>query len=188
MTGMAGTLSYGLSLRDASLVIIFFNILCFIPTSYLATLGGKTGLRQMVQSRYTFGLYGNTVIVLLNMAGVVGFIVISAIISGQTLSAVSGGSLSLSAGIVITGLLGLLVSFFGYRMIHIYNRYSWIVILVAIVIAVGFGGKHLHQQVPQPAAGAPLVLDFGCLIAGFSLSLAGLMSDYTVYYRPGLPG
>jgi len=122
------------------------------------------------------------------MAGVVGFLVVSAIISGQTLSAVSGGSLSLSAGIVLTGLLGLLVSFFGYRVIHFYNRYSWAVILVAIVIVVGCGGKHLHQQVSEPAAGAPVVLNFGCIIAGFSLSLAGLMSDYTVYYRPDLPG
>jgi len=122
------------------------------------------------------------------MAGVVGFIVISCIISGQTLSSVSSGNLSLSAGIVITGLLGLLVSFFGYRFIHFYNRYSWAVILIAIVITVGCGGKHLHQQVPEPSAGAPLVLNFGCLIAGFSLSLAGLMSDYTVYYRPDLPG
>lgn len=188
VTGMTATLSYGLSLRDASLVIVFFNILCFLPTAYLATLGGKTGLRQMVQSRYSFGLYGNILIVLLNMASIVGFLVISAIISGQTLSSVSGGNLSLSAGIVLTGLLGLLVSFFGYRVIHIYNRYSWAVVLTAIVIAVGCGGHHLHQQVPEAAATAPVVLDFGCVIAGFSLSSAGLMSDYTVYYRPDLPG
>lgn len=135
-----------------------------------------------------FRLYGNILIVLLNMASIVGFLVISAIISGQTLSSVSGGNLSLSAGIVLTGLLGLLVSFFGYRVIHIYNRYSWAVVLIAIVIAVGCGGHHLHQQVPEAAATAPVVLDFGCVIAGFSLSLAGLMSDYTVYYRPDLPG
>lgn len=71
---MVGTLAFGLSLRDASLVILFFSLLCAVPPSYLsvvsfvdwrrgsllfgesrATLGPKTGLRQMIQGRYSFG-------------------------------------------------------------------------------------------------------------------------------------
>jgi purine-cytosine permease-like protein len=55
ITGMAATLSFGLGLRDASLIILFFGILCTIPPAYLSTLGPKTGLRQMVQARYSFG-------------------------------------------------------------------------------------------------------------------------------------
>jgi purine-cytosine permease-like protein len=55
ITGMAGTLSYGLRLRDASLVILFFSMLCTIPPAYLSTLGPKTGLRQMIQARFSFG-------------------------------------------------------------------------------------------------------------------------------------
>lgn len=52
---MVGTLSYGLSLRDASLVIIFFTLLTTIPPAFMGTLGPKTGLRQMIQARYAFG-------------------------------------------------------------------------------------------------------------------------------------
>ena len=52
---MVGTLSYGLSLRDTSLVIIFFTLLCTIPPAFMGTLGPKTGLRQMIQARYAFG-------------------------------------------------------------------------------------------------------------------------------------
>lgn len=55
VTGMVGTLSYGLSLRDSSLVIIFFSLLCTIPPAFLGTFGAKTGLRQMLQARFTFG-------------------------------------------------------------------------------------------------------------------------------------
>lgn len=55
VTGMAGTLSYGLSVRDASLVIIFFTLLCCIMTAWIGTLGPKTGMRQIVQCRYSFG-------------------------------------------------------------------------------------------------------------------------------------
>jgi hypothetical protein len=52
---MVGTLSYGLSLRDTSLVIIFFTLLCTIPPAFMGTLGPKTGMRQMIQARYAFG-------------------------------------------------------------------------------------------------------------------------------------
>lgn len=52
---MAGTLSYGLSVRDTSLVIIFFNMLCCILTAFLGTLGPRTGMRQVIQARYSFG-------------------------------------------------------------------------------------------------------------------------------------
>lgn len=53
--GMESTMSMGLGLRDASLVILFFNILCALPVAYISTLGPKTGLRQMILARYSFG-------------------------------------------------------------------------------------------------------------------------------------
>lgn len=55
VTGMTGPLGYSLGLRDCSLVILFFSILCTIPVAYLATLGPKTGMRQMIQARFSFG-------------------------------------------------------------------------------------------------------------------------------------
>jgi purine-cytosine permease-like protein len=52
---MVGTLGYFLSLRDASLVIIFFSLIAYIPPAFMGTLGPGTGLRQMIQARYVFG-------------------------------------------------------------------------------------------------------------------------------------
>lgn len=57
VTGMAATLSFGLSLRVASLIILFLTLLCTIPVAYLATIGPKTGMRQMIQARFSFGYY-----------------------------------------------------------------------------------------------------------------------------------
>ncbi|KAF2085523.1 purine-cytosine permease FCY22 [Saccharata proteae CBS 121410] len=187
VTGMSGTLSYGMSLRDASLTIIFFSLLCYLPTAYIGTLGPKTGMRQMVQARYSFGLYPVTIVVLLNMMSVVGFTIIAGIIAGQTLSAVSDGKMSVSVGIVLTFLIGLCTSFCGYNVIHTYNRWSWIMVLICFIIAAGCGGANLSQRIETAPAGAPLVLDFGCLIAGFSIAFAGIMSDYSVYYKPSAP-
>lgn len=76
MTAGEITVSYGLSLRDASLTILFFNLLTAIPVAYLSTLGPKTGLRQMVQARYSFGLIGVSLPVILNLATLGGYCVI----------------------------------------------------------------------------------------------------------------
>lgn len=54
--GILGTLSFGLSLRDASLVIVFVNLVCTAAPAFLATLGPRTGMRQMIQARFSFGL------------------------------------------------------------------------------------------------------------------------------------
>lgn len=55
VTGMLGTLTYGLSLRNSSLIILFFTLIACVPPAYLSTLGPKTGLRMMVTARYSFG-------------------------------------------------------------------------------------------------------------------------------------
>lgn len=58
---MLGTLGFGLSLRDSSLVIMFFTLLTTIPPAYMGTLGPKTGMRQTIQARYAFG-YVSTIL------------------------------------------------------------------------------------------------------------------------------
>lgn len=52
---MLGTLSFGLSLRDCSLVILFFCALCSLFPACCSAFGSGTGLRQMLHARYTFG-------------------------------------------------------------------------------------------------------------------------------------
>ncbi|KAL0258127.1 hypothetical protein SLS55_007299 [Diplodia seriata] len=187
ITGMLGTLSYGLSLRDTSLTIIFFSLLCYMPTAYMNVLGPQTGMRQMIQARYSFGFFPVTIVVILNMMTVVGFTVIAGIVAGQTLSAVSDGRISVALGIVLTFVVGLFMSFCGYKVIHVYNRWSWLGVLICFIIMTGCGGKHLSQQVEAEPADAPMILSFGCLIAGFSIAFAGLMSDYSVYYKSTAP-
>jgi purine-cytosine permease-like protein len=52
---MVGTLAFGLSLKECSLLILFFSLVCTVPPAYFSTFGSRTGLRQMIHSRYTFG-------------------------------------------------------------------------------------------------------------------------------------
>ncbi|KAK0728372.1 permease for cytosine/purines, uracil, thiamine, allantoin-domain-containing protein [Lasiosphaeria miniovina] len=182
--GMLGPV-YGLGLRDSSLVILFFTLLTALLPAYLSTLGPKIGMRQMIQARYSFGRYLVSVPVLLNLATLTGFSVIIAVVGGQCLSAVAGGSLSVDVGIVIIALLALVISFCGFTVLHVYERFAWIPALVAIVVAVGTGGSGLRQQtvVEEPAA-APAVLSFGMIVASYMIPWACLASDFTTYLSP----
>ena len=132
-------------------------------------------------------LYSVTIIAILNLMALVGFTLISVIVTGQTLSAVSDGKMTITVGIVLAAIIGLVISFAGYKVLHYFNTYSWAVTVVCIVIAVGCGGKHLNVPVETEPATASLILTFGCLIAGFTLPFAGIMSDFAVYYRPDAP-
>ncbi|KAL3426541.1 Purine-cytosine permease fcyB 1 [Phlyctema vagabunda] len=187
VTGMVGTLSYGLSLRDASLVILFFTLLSTLAPAALGVLGPKTGLRQMIQARYAFGLYAIVIILLLNAASVTGFCVIAAIVGGQCLSAVSDSGISWDVGIVITLIISLALSFSGYKVLHFYERWSWIPVLVAVIVATGCGGSKLRLQATPPPPEAQTILSYGCLIAGFMIPFAGIVCDFSVYIKPETP-
>ncbi|RKK82570.1 hypothetical protein BFJ69_g3147 [Fusarium oxysporum] len=88
-TGALGTAVYGLGLRDVSLIIIFFNIVTCIPPAVISIGGCKTGMRQMIQARYSFGLYLGIIPILLNAGTVTGFTLVGSIVSGQAIAAVN---------------------------------------------------------------------------------------------------
>lgn len=184
-TGMSGTLSFGLSLRDTALVALFFGLLCALVPAYITTWGPKTGLRQMIQARHVYGVYGTCVPVLFNLATVTGFVTIGAIIGAQALSAVSSGAFSINAGIVVLAIINFIVTFCGNKVLHQFDRFAWIPSFVGTLVAIGCGGSHLSIQYIPPPASAGLVLSYGSLIAGYYLPWSCLASDFGTYFDPG---
>ncbi|KIH89741.1 hypothetical protein SPBR_08978 [Sporothrix brasiliensis 5110] len=181
--GMLGP-EFGCSLRDSALVALFFTLLTALAPAYFSTLGPQTGMRQMMQARYSFGRYIVSIPVLLNMATLTGFCVIMVVIGGQCLTAVSGGSLSPYVGIVVMSLVALFVSFCGYKVLHVYEKYSWAPALLAIVVATGCGGKHLKEQTAVDASPAAAVVSFGMVVASYMLPWAAIASDFFTYVDP----
>ncbi|KAG5979135.1 hypothetical protein E4U55_005537 [Claviceps digitariae] len=186
--GMLGPLAYNLSLRDSALVILFFNLLASCAPGLLATFGPKTGMRQMIHARYSFGRYLVTVPVLLNLATLTGFNVIICVVGGQCLSAISSGSLTPSIGIVIIAIVSLIVSFAGFEVLHIFERFSFIPALISSIIIAGVGGSELTKQ-STPADGATVanVLTFGMIMAAYQVPWGAIASDLTTYFDPKVP-
>ncbi|CAF3453047.1 unnamed protein product [Fusarium graminearum] len=186
--GMLGPLVYGLSLRDSALIILFFCLFSTVGPAYLATFGPKTGMRQMIQARYSFGRYLVSIPVLLNLATLTGFMVIIFVVGGQCLSAVSSGHLSPDVGIVIIGILSLFISFCGFKVLHYYETYAFIPAIIAITIATGCGGSQLSKQAtPTTPATASAVLSFGMIVASYMIPWAAIASDLTTYFDPKVP-
>lgn len=181
---MLATLVFGMRLRDAALVILFFSMIVCIPPAFMAVGGPHTGLRQQVQARYSFGLYLATIPLLLNAATVTGFSLVSAVVGGQAIASLNPDNVSVNVGIVIVCLVSFVASLMGYRALHFWERWTWIPNLISLVIAVGCGGKYLHLQSDVPSSTPSQVLSYAGLIAGYFLTFGGTASDYFIYHNP----
>ena len=124
---------------------------------------------------------------ILNLATLVGFCVIICVVGGLCLSAVTDGRLTSTLGIVIIALLSMVISFFGFTVLHFYERYAWVAAIIAIVITTGCGGSHLWEQAPVEPASAPVVLSFGGIIASYMIPWAAIASDFTTWFDPVVP-
>ncbi|KAK1988533.1 NCS1 nucleoside transporter [Colletotrichum cereale] len=183
-TGALATAQFGLSLRDASLVILFFSMLTIVAPAFMGIAGSYTGLRQLVQARYSFGYYLVSIPLVLNAATVTGFSLSSSIVGGQTLAAVHPGHIDVKVGIVVVCLVSFAASFVGYRALHMWERWQWLPNLVAIGIAVGCGGRHLWKQAEVPPPTAAQILNYGSIMAGYFMTFGGTASDFTAYHDP----
>ncbi|KAG1733477.1 permease for cytosine/purines, uracil, thiamine, allantoin-domain-containing protein [Suillus lakei] len=181
-SGTLGPIVFGLGLRDSCLVILFFNILACALPAYLNTWGPRTGMRQMIQSRYSFGYFGIIIPAILNLIGLCGFNILNGILGGQALASVSS-NMSWDVGIVIIFVIALLISFMGYRVLNWYERVSWFPVLIAFLVALGVGGKNLYMFNQQNLHPLLPFLASHLLLLGSSY-LSAMASDFTMYYSP----
>lgn len=145
-------------------------------------------MRQMIQARYSFGRYIVSIPVLLNLATLTGFIIIICVVGGQCLSAISSGNLTPNAGVVIIALLGLLISFCGFRVLHYYETYAFIPAVITIAIAAGCGGSDLKKQaIPEAPPTAQNIVSYGMIVASYMIPWAAIASDLTTYFSPSVP-
>ncbi|KAF8977720.1 hypothetical protein BGZ46_007168 [Entomortierella lignicola] len=180
--GTLGPVVFGISLRDTILCIVGFTILGSFTTAFCAILGPKLGLRQMVISRFSFGWWGAVVLSVLNIITQIGFSVIAVILGGQTLVYVCGSGLPLTVAIIIVSIVTLLICFFGYDLVHKWERYAWILIACIMCILYGTGHKY-YSWTPSSSTGSDLtggILSFGGVVFGSVIGWAPIAADYNV--------
>jgi NCS1 nucleoside transporter family len=174
-----------LSLRQSIIVSIFGSLLGGAVTGFCATFGAPTGLRQISVGRFAFGWWPNRVLAALNTIQQIGWSSVGCITGGLALQAVADSGISIAVGVVIIAIVSLLVSFFGLRVILIYERYAWFIFFIIFLIIFGMTGKYTDNV--TPASGDHLtvagnVLSLLAIVYGSSASWATIASDYYVQY------
>src|SRR5438270_9758806 len=167
---------------DSVAVIIIFNALGVLPVAFFSTLGPKLGLRQMTISRFSFGWVGAIIMALFNVAACIGWSAVNVIVGGQLITALSGGAVPLWASILVIALLTTVVSIYGYRYVHRYERYAWIPMAIMFLIMLIIAAPHF-SAIPSHNAGLAEVaafLTFGGAIYGFATGWSSYAADYNV--------
>src|SRR5258707_5344814 len=141
--GALANLAFGLGFWDGLAVIIIFNALGVLPVAFFSTLGPKLGLRQMTISRFSFGWVGGIIMAIFNVGACIGWSAVNVIIGGQLVAALTNGAIPRWAGILVIAILTTLVSIYGYRYVHRYERYAWIPMAIIFVILLIVAAPHM---------------------------------------------
>lgn len=181
--GLLAQKLFYLGFVDAILTCLFFNLIGVIPVCYFSTFGPRFGLRQMVLSRFWFGWYGVKLIAFFNVLACIGWSSVNSIVGAQLLHAVNN-DVPGWAGILIIAVGTLLVTFFGYKVVHAYEFWSWIPTFIVFLIVLGeFAHSGAFVNLPMGVGTSELggVLSFGSVIYGFATGWTSYAADYTVY-------
>jgi NCS1 nucleoside transporter family len=180
--GALANVIFGLGLWASLAIILIFNALGVLPVAFFSTLGPRLGLRQMTISRFSFGWVGAIIMAIFNVAACIGWSAVNVIIGGQLVAALSNGAIPSWAGILIIAALTTLVSIYGYKYVHRYERYAWIPMAIIFLIILIVSAPHF-QIIPTPALNAATIagmVSFGAAIYGFATGWSSYAADYNV--------
>ncbi|MFJ5958794.1 purine-cytosine permease family protein [Paenarthrobacter sp. NPDC092416] len=134
VTGGLATTVFGLGFVPAIVGIIIGNIVGGIFMALHSAQGPQLGVAQMIQTRGQFGSFGALLIVVIVVVMYVGFFAANLVFGGEAMAAVSPG-ISVDAGIVIIGVVSVIATIFGYRLIHAYARILSVAAGLALLLA-----------------------------------------------------
>lgn len=175
---------------DSVTAIVLFNVLGAIPVAVLATMGPQLGLRQMTISRFSFGWNGARIMAFFNVAACTGWSAVNAIVGGQLVEAVTGGTIGRPLAILVIAIVTTIIGMYGYKYVHNFARYAWIpaaIIFVLLMVVVGPKVTILPTP-PLNVAEIASFVSFGGAVYGFATGWSSYAADYNVRQPEKTPG
>jgi NCS1 nucleoside transporter family len=124
-----------------------------------------------------------------NVLSCIGWASANIIVGAQLINAVNPNVPGF-AGILIIAFCTLLITFFGYQVIHAYEYWSWIPTFFVFLVVLGvFAHSGDFVNIPMGAGHSELgsVLSFGSMVFGFGTGYTPFAADYTVYQPSDRP-
>lgn len=187
-TGMMGPAYFELDFRTCVLCASLVSIFSAFPVGFFAVFGARFGLRQQILSRFFTGNIMGRVFALFNVISCIGWNAINILPAVQMLTSL--GPLPAWAGCLIFVVATSLVSFLGYKTIHVYEKWSWIPnLFVYLIMAVRMAKTHkfVWGEMSGGRAEAGNVLGYITTIFGFVAGWSPSAADYFVYKPSNTP-
>ena len=186
--GLLGVLYWGLTFWQTVLAIVIGTGLGAISQGVLSTWGPESGLCQMVLSRTGFGFLGNILPAGLNaLTAGIGWFAVNSISGALALHAL-WSSLPKTIALLIVVLAQLAIAFFGYNLVHAFERWVFPILTVILVVSCIIVLWKSHPGLPAFKKGAPPTIGGFLLMLGASFGYAAgwnpYASDYTRYLEP----
>src|SRR5260221_3457774 len=180
--GTLANFAFGLGFWDSVASIVLFTALGVLPVAFFSTLGPKMGLRQMTITRFSFGWVGGIIMAFFNVAACIAWSAVNVIVGSQVVVSLSNGAIPLWAGVIVIAVLTTLVSIYGYRYVHRYERWAWIPMAIMFLIMFIVGVPHFAITATPAFSLAEVAgfLTFGGAVFGFATGWSSYAADYNV--------
>jgi len=180
------SITEGGTLLWSIIAIVLGTLVGTLFMAFHSAQGPQLGLPQMIQSRPQFGYLGALLVWLFAYLQYAGFNIFNSILAGgATDTVVHGGT---KTWVVIVTIIAFVIALVGYDFIHRAEQvltYLMLGIFGLFTVAVAL----LHYPAGTFALGAfhatPFLAQFG-VVAGYQISWAIYVSDYSRYLPPGV--
>src|SRR3984885_11508526 len=180
--GVLGVSLFGLSFWAAALALILGSAIGGLTQGILSLRGPKYGVPQMVLSRLGFGYWGNVLPAGLNsVTAGIGWFAVNSVSGALALNVLTHLPQVLCLLIIVV--VQVTVAFFGYNLIHLFERYAFPILTVIFLIAAGVILSKAHPGASHHTIPGAFLLTFGASF-GYAVGWNPYAADYTRYFKP----
>jgi len=180
--GVLAVAGFGLGFWEAALALVLGSAIGGITQGILSQRGPKYGVPQMVLSRLGFGYWGNVLPAGLNsVTAGIGWFAVNSVSGALALNVLTHWPKVLCL-LIIVG-VQVAVAFFGYNLVHIFERYAFPILTIIFLIASVVVLSKAHPGASHHTIPGAWLLTFGASF-GYAVGWNPYASDYTRYFKP----
>src|SRR6266568_4155886 len=180
--GVLAVALFGLSFWQSVLAILLGTAAGSLAQGVLSARGPEHGVPQMVLSRLGFGYWGNVLPAGLNsITAGIGWFAVNSVSGTFALNTLTHMPKVLCLLIIVV--VQVVVAFFGYNLVHVFERYAFPILTVIFLIASGVILSKAHPGAHHSTIPGAFLLTFGASF-GYAVGWNPYASDYTRYFKP----
>ena len=180
--GVLAVAVFGLGFWEAALALALGSLIGGITQGILSTRGPEYGVPQMVLSRLGFGYWGNALPAGLNsVTAGIGWFAVNSVSGAFALNVLTHMPKVLCLLIIVVAQV--VVAFFGYNLVHLFERYAFPLLAIIFLIASGVILSKAHPGAAHRTIPGAFLLTFGASF-GYAVGWNPYAADYTRYFKP----